>query len=83
MYTQLFMFMVFDYVLFSLKVPKLKYRNVPDKWEHDMYDGVGRRSSAGGGVTRRSEGLSTGGSHLQISNLDFGVTESDIRVRRY
>lgn len=50
-------------------------RNIPDKWEHDMYDGAGRRSSAGGS----SGGLTTGG-QLQISNLDFGVTESDIRV---
>ena len=40
-----------------------------------MYDGAGGRGNTG----RRSEGLTTG-SHLQISNLDFGVTESDIKV---
>lgn len=55
--------------------PYSRPRNIPDKWEHDMYDG------AGGGAGRRGgkpEGLTTG-SHLQISNLDFGVTESDVR----
>lgn len=41
-----------------------------------MYDGAGRRGSSTGGS---SVGLTTGG-QLQISNLDFGVTESDIRV---
>jgi len=67
----------------SRPTPYSRPRNVPDKWEHDMYDGAGGRTnsairSKSGGVARRSEGLSTG-SHLQISNLDFGVTESDIK----
>ena len=40
-----------------------------------MYDGAsaGRRDGGAKG------GLTTG-SHLQISNLDFGVTEADIKV---
>jgi len=54
--------------------PYNRPRNIPDKWEHDMYDGVsgGRRDGGAKG------GLTTG-SHLQISNLDFGVTEADIK----
>jgi len=44
--------------------------SIGDKWEHDMYDGI---PSSGG-----NRGLSTG-THLQISNLDFGVTEADIK----
>lgn len=39
-----------------------------------MYDGAGAGRRGG-----KSEGLSTG-THLQISNLDFGVTEADIKV---
>ena len=39
-----------------------------------MYDGVG-----GGRRGGKVEGLTTG-AHLQISNLDFGVTEVDIKV---
>ena len=41
-----------------------------------MFDGSSSRGRPTGGS---SDSLSTG-SHLQISNLDFGVTESDIRV---
>lgn len=62
--------------------PYNRPRNIPDKWEHDMYDGAGRIGGGagriGGGAGRKPEGLSTG-SHLQISNLDFGVTEADIK----
>jgi len=58
--------------------PYNRPKSIPDKWEHDMFDGAGRRGNARTTGGRRSEGLSTG-SHLQISNLDFGVTESDIK----
>jgi len=57
--------------------PYTRPKNLPDRWDHDMYDGAGARSERSSGG-RRSEGLSTG-SHLQIANLDFGVTESDIK----
>jgi len=58
-----------------------RQRSVPDKWEHDKFEGA---SPAGRGGRKRSAtaaigGLSTGVSHLQVSNLDFGVTETDIK----
>lgn len=57
--------------------PYSRPRNMPDRWQHDKFDGPG----AGAGVTtagRRTTELTTG-AHLQIANLDFGVTESDIK----
>merc|ERR1719384_821502 len=48
-------------------------RGNPDgQWDHDMYGGSG-----GGGAMRSSGGLSTSGK-LIVSNLDFGVSDSDI-----
>lgn len=51
-------------------------------WKHDMFDGPRRRASGGapgtvGGAGTGSSG--TGVTKLLISNLDFGVSESDIR----
>lgn len=57
--------------------PYNRPKSIPDKWEHDMFDGAGNRGNVRTSG-RRTEGLSTG-THLQISNLDFGVTESDIK----
>jgi len=37
----------------------------PEKWQHDMYDGPSRGSSAS--------------SHLLVSNLDYGVSDNDIQ----
>ena len=50
-------------------------RGNPDgQWDHDMYNGGG-----GGRAPMRSGGLSTGGpGKLLVSNLDFGVSDSDI-----
>ena len=46
------------------------------KWQHDMYQGGGR----GGGMSLRTGTRGGKGSKLLISNLDYGVSDSDIRV---
>ena len=47
-------------------------RGDPDgQWDHDLYGSGGARSNA------RSTGISTSGK-LIVSNLDFGVSDSDI-----
>lgn len=49
-------------------------RELPDKWQHDMFDDhVGVQRSI------QNSGSEASGK-LLISNLDFGVSDSDIRV---
>ncbi|XP_071108136.1 aly/REF export factor 2-like [Haliotis cracherodii] len=56
-------------------------KEVPDVWQHDMYDGgmgakrglVGGRLGGGGGGGSAQQGK------LLVSNLDFGVNDSDIQ----
>ena len=48
-------------------------RNLPEKWDHDMYDGPDVNAMGGGAGIRSS-------SKLLISNLDFGVSNADIKV---
>lgn len=53
--------------------------DVNSAWKHDMYDGPKRNGSGGGGGLKTSNGgIGSGPSKLLVSNLDYGVSESDI-----
>uniref|UniRef100_A0A8C5D4R8 Aly/REF export factor 2-like n=1 Tax=Gouania willdenowi TaxID=441366 RepID=A0A8C5D4R8_GOUWI len=57
--------------------PYTRPRELPDKWLHDMFDAdEPRRRSAG---AERVVGGGGGGGKLLVSNLDFGVSDSDIK----
>ncbi|KAK3726638.1 hypothetical protein QZH41_012291 [Actinostola sp. cb2023] len=55
--------------------PYTRSQDVPDRWQHDKFEDSGL--SSGGRRSFGGGGLSTG-SKLSISNLDFGVSDSDI-----
>lgn len=60
--------------------PYSRPNKMPDVWEHDMFDGPDRRRAGGRGTGRIAAGGNIGGiGKLLVSNLDFGVSDSDIQ----
>uniref|UniRef100_T1IXY5 RRM domain-containing protein n=1 Tax=Strigamia maritima TaxID=126957 RepID=T1IXY5_STRMM len=58
----------------SRPMPYSRPKELPEKWQHDMFDGG---FTTGGRITRSS--FPGGAGKLLVNNLDYGVSDSDIR----
>lgn len=66
----------------SRPTPYSRPRELPDKWQHDMFEGGISGRTGGGGGGDGGSGRGGGGESsgkLLVSNLDFGVSDADIK----
>ncbi|CAL8333452.1 unnamed protein product [Lota lota] len=62
--------------------PYTRPRELPDKWQHDMFeDGLASasRTTRSTGAARNGGGGGEDGGKLLVSNLEFGVSDKDIK----
>ncbi|KAG8227490.1 hypothetical protein J437_LFUL002379 [Ladona fulva] len=62
--------------------PYTRGGDINSRWQHDLYDGRGGAKKGGGGLRSmglQSNSIVSGPTKLLVSNLDFGVSDSDIQ----